>query len=192
MCYFIYAVPSYIPSITSVTNTDSSLTVNWISNPNDAYGYVVNVTENTTRSNDFIIITQMVKGGSTNTITFSGLQANTAYIVSVRAYQDVVGPESAPFGVYLEVGILTINSTSIDGNRYRINCITLYFINVHWIFDDVMITSSKGYSLLGNGRVNHTLIVGRPAKPTNVTCVARYSGVIYDRTIELEGTLYPL
>ena len=37
------------------------------------------------------------------------------------------------------------------------------------------------------GIYNHSLILGRPSESTNVTCVATYGTLVYNRTITLQG-----
>jgi hypothetical protein len=84
-------VPSFTPSsLTVVNKTATTITVSWmIPNPTDADGYVVNATSDTART-----VTQQVEEGSQNTTTLKGLTVGTTYNISVRAYQDILGPSS--------------------------------------------------------------------------------------------------
>ena len=56
-------------------------------------GYVVNVTSDTHT------VTQQVKGGSQNEMTLKGLIPVTTYDITVRAYQDILGPASNAISV---------------------------------------------------------------------------------------------
>jgi hypothetical protein len=87
----IVKVPSSTPSsVTIVNKTATTITVSWmIPNPTDADGYVVNATSDTART-----VTQQVEEGSQNTTTLKGLTVGTTYNISVRAYQDILGPSS--------------------------------------------------------------------------------------------------
>ena len=54
-----------------------------------ADGYVVNVTSDTDT-----VQTVQVEGSSNNTITLNGLRGGTTYSITVRAYQQLLGPAS--------------------------------------------------------------------------------------------------
>ena len=87
-----YLVPSSAPSGISVNKiaTTRSITVNWIAlDSSDADGYVVNVTSDTDT-----VQTVQVEGSSNNTITLNGLRRGTTYNITVRAYQQLLGPAS--------------------------------------------------------------------------------------------------
>ena len=67
----------------------------------DAYGYVVNVTSDTHT------VTQQVKGGSQNEMTLKGLIPATTYNITIRAYQDILGPASNTISIQtLSSGII--------------------------------------------------------------------------------------
>ena len=73
-----------------VTKTATTITVYWIAlDSSDADGYVVNVTSDTDT-----VQTVQVKGSSNNTITLNGLRRGTTYNITVRAYQQLLGPAS--------------------------------------------------------------------------------------------------
>uniref|UniRef100_A0A1X7T412 Fibronectin type-III domain-containing protein n=1 Tax=Amphimedon queenslandica TaxID=400682 RepID=A0A1X7T412_AMPQE len=84
-------VPVTAPSsLTVVNKTATTITVSWIAlDSSDADGYVVNVTSDTDT-----VQTVQVKGSSNNTITLNGLRLLTAYSITVRAYQQLLGPAS--------------------------------------------------------------------------------------------------
>ena len=80
------ATPFY--SLTVINKTTATITVNWTAlDSSDADGYVVNVTSDTDT-----VQTVQVKGSSNNTITLKGLRGGTTYSITVRAYQQLLGP----------------------------------------------------------------------------------------------------
>ena len=84
-------VPATAPSsLTEVNKTATTITVSWTPlDSSDADGYVVNVTSDTDT-----VQTILGDGSSNNTITLNGLRALTTYIITVRAYQQLLGPAS--------------------------------------------------------------------------------------------------
>ena len=86
--YVILLAPGFTPSPTLVNKKATTITVSWTPVPSDADGYVVNAT------NDTHTVTQQVKGGSQNEMTLKGLIPATIYNITVRAYQDILGPAS--------------------------------------------------------------------------------------------------
>ena len=93
----ISLVPATAPSsLTEVSKTATSITVNWTAlDSSDADGYVVNVTSDT----DTVQTVQM-EGSSNNTITLNGLSVLTTYSITVRAYQQLLGPASSAISVF--------------------------------------------------------------------------------------------
>ena len=90
-------------SLTVVNKTATTITVNWTAlDSSDANGYVVNVTSDTDT-----VQTVQVKGSSNNTITLNGLRERTAYNITVRAYQQLLGPGSSTVSVQTLPGIAT-------------------------------------------------------------------------------------
>ena len=86
----ILSAPSSSPSIPIlVTKTLTSITINW-SYPNisDVDGYIVNASS----LNDYVI--QQVFNNSVSQTTLNGLLPGTTYTITVRAYQDILGPPS--------------------------------------------------------------------------------------------------
>ena len=101
MSCLILSAPGFTPSPPTLVNkTATTITVSWIPVPSDADGYVVNVTSDTH------IVTQQVKGGSQNETTLKGLIPATSYIITVRAYQDILGPASNVISVQTSLGIV--------------------------------------------------------------------------------------
>ena len=89
MSFVILSAPGFIPSPPTLVNkTATTITVSWTPVPSDANGYVVNVTSDTHT------VTQQVKGGNQNEMKLKGLIPATTYDITVRAYQDIVGPAS--------------------------------------------------------------------------------------------------
>ena len=90
--------------------TCTTITVSWTSDPSDADGYIVNVTSDT----DTVQQTQQVEGDSQNTITLEGLRNGTTFNITIRAYQDLLGPASSPIivqtfdGEFLPSGVCTV------------------------------------------------------------------------------------
>ena len=84
-------VPATAPSsLTEVNKTTTTITVSWTAlDSSDADGYVVNVTSDTNT-----VQTVQVEGSSNNTITLNGLNIETTYSITVRAYQQLIGPAS--------------------------------------------------------------------------------------------------
>ena len=101
MACLILSAPGFTPSLPTLVNkTATTITVSWTPVPSDADGYVVNVTSNTHT------VTQQVKGGSLNETILKGLIPVTTYDITVRAYQDILGPASNVISIYTSSGIL--------------------------------------------------------------------------------------
>ena len=88
-----HVVPATAPSsLTEVKKSATTITVSWTSlDSSDADGYVVNVTSSDT---DTVQTVHQVKGSSNNTITLNGLRRGKTYSITVRAYQQLLGPAS--------------------------------------------------------------------------------------------------
>ena len=82
--------PSSPPSTpTLVSKSLTSITINWTyPDISDVDGYVVNASS----LNDYVI--QQVNGSSVSQTTLNGLLPGTTYNITVRAYQDILGPAS--------------------------------------------------------------------------------------------------
>ena len=105
----LYIVPATAPSsLTEVNKTTTTITVSWTSlDSSDADGYVVNVTSDTDT-----VQTVQVEGNSKNTITLNGLRRGKTYSITVRAYQQLLGPSSSTISIFThcqqELGILIL------------------------------------------------------------------------------------
>ena len=89
-----------------VNKTATAITVNWTAlDSSDADGYVVNVTSDTDT-----VQTVQVEGSSNNTITLNGLRVETTYNITVRAYQQLLGPASSTISVQTLPGILLMHA----------------------------------------------------------------------------------
>ena len=101
MSYIILLAPGFTPSPPTLVNkTATTITVSWTPVPSDADGYVVNATS------DIHTVTQQIKGGSWNETTLKGLIPVITYNITVRAYQDILGPASNTINVQTLSGIL--------------------------------------------------------------------------------------
>ena len=71
-----------------IKKTATTITVSWTAlDSSNADGYVVNVTSDTDT-----VQTVLVEESSNNTITLKGLRGGTTYSITVRAYQQLLGP----------------------------------------------------------------------------------------------------
>ena len=122
MSYVTLLAPGFTPSPPTLVNkTATTITVSWTPVPSNADGYVVNVTSDTHT------VTQQVKGGSQNEITLKGLIPVKTYDITVRAYQDILGPASSAISVQTNVILTTgiyfnllFDISIIYNNRYTI------------------------------------------------------------------------
>ena len=102
MTNVILSAPKFTPSPPTLVNkTATTITVSWRPVPSDANGYVVNATSNTH------IVTQQVKGISQNEMTLKELIPLTTYNITVRAYQDILGPASNVISVQTNINLTT-------------------------------------------------------------------------------------
>ena len=94
--YLCFLVPSSSPiDITVVSTSTTSITVNWMYDTSDADGYVVYYNGTA----------KLVVGGDVKETTLDGLIPGTSYSITLRAYQDILGPPST-----------TCIATTDDGN----------------------------------------------------------------------------
>ena len=66
-------------------------------------------------------MTQQVKGGNQSTTTLKGLRGGTTYSITVRAYQDILGPVSNTISVQTYPGITNVSITYHFYFSYYIN-----------------------------------------------------------------------
>ena len=210
MSYLILSAPGFTPSPPTIVNkTATTITISWTPVPSDADGYVVNV------SSDTHTVTQQVKGGSQNEMTLKGLIPATSYDITVRAYQDILGPASNAINVQtLSSGIvMSINLplschfsvissinwtfvssiTELQNTQYHIDCITTTVnvtTDVYWLVNGVMKYNSN-YELTDSDLLiyNNTLLVypNPLGVSVNVTCIAMYKGVNYSDNVILQS-----
>ena len=86
--YFVnYLAPSSSPSIPSLVNkTLTTITINWTyPNISDVIGYVVNANH----FSDYVM-----KQCNSSQTALNGLLPGTTYNITVRGYQDILGPPS--------------------------------------------------------------------------------------------------
>ena len=203
-------VPATAPSLLKVHKTATTITVNWTAiGSSDADGYVVNVTSDTDN-----VHTVQVEGSSNNTITLNGLRGGTTYSITVRAYQQLLGPASSTISVQTLPGIATapfnllvtflvINSihwtlvssiTQLNSTEYHIDCLTTTDANpstdVYWLVNGVMKSNSM-YTSIDVLTYNNTLLVyPDPLEVSvNVTCIAMIGGVNYSQFVILHGMI---
>ena len=106
----ILLVPATAPSsLAVVSKTAITITVNWTAlDSSDADGYVVNATSDTDT-----VQTVQVEGSSNNTITLNGLRVETTYNITVRAYQQLLGPASSTISVQTLPGIAIVAGNAL-------------------------------------------------------------------------------
>ena len=97
----MFIAPSSSPVITVVSTTTTSITVNWMYDTSDADGYVVYYNGTA----------KLVEGGDMKETTLDGLIPGTNYSITVRTYQDILGPPS------------TILNTATDNGKCRVSTI---------------------------------------------------------------------
>ena len=90
--YYFLSAPSSSPSIPIlVTKSLTSITINWTCpNISDVDGYIVNASS----LNDYVIQQVIVNNNSVSQTTLNELLPGTTYTITVRAYQDILGPPS--------------------------------------------------------------------------------------------------
>ena len=103
LLHYILSVPSSAPSVTLINKTVTTIIISWTAlDSSDADGYVVNVT-----SDIDTVQTVQVERSSNNTITLNGLRGGTIHNITVRAYQQLLGPASSTISVQTLPGITT-------------------------------------------------------------------------------------
>ena len=142
----IILVPATAPSsLTEVNKTATTITVSWTAlDSSDPDGYVVNVTSDTDT-----VQTVQVEGSSNNTITLNGLRELTTYSITVRAYQQLLGPASTiSIFTHCQEGILILIVTNVSIDfigiylRYNGNC----FHNGSYFWDSSVNSVTKAIS----------------------------------------------
>uniref|UniRef100_A0A1X7VP42 Fibronectin type-III domain-containing protein n=1 Tax=Amphimedon queenslandica TaxID=400682 RepID=A0A1X7VP42_AMPQE len=191
-------VPATAPSsLTEVSKTATTITVSWTAlDSSDADGYVVNVTSDTDT-----VQTVQVEGSSNNAITLNGLNIDTTYSITVRAYQQLLGPASTISVQTLPVinsinWTLVSSITQLNDTQYCIDCLTTTDINpstdVYWLVNGVM-KSNSNHSSIDALTYNNTLLVYPDplGVSVNVTCIAMIGGVNYSQSVILHAPSGP-
>uniref|UniRef100_A0A1X7TH58 Fibronectin type-III domain-containing protein n=1 Tax=Amphimedon queenslandica TaxID=400682 RepID=A0A1X7TH58_AMPQE len=198
-CNVTLKVPATAPySLTEVNETATTITVSWTAlDSSDADGYVVNVTSDTNT-----VQTVQVEGSSNNTITLNGLRGGTAYNITVRAYQQLLGPASSTISVQTLPVVNSINwtlvssTTQLNNTQYRIDCLTTTDINpstdVYWLVNGVMKSNSM-YTSIDVLTYNNTLLVYPDplGVSVNVTCIAMIGEIKYNQSVILHAPSGP-
>ena len=145
-------------------------------------------------------------GGSQSTTTLKGLRGGTTYSITVRAYQDILGPVSNTISVQTYPGIVIVrynfiyvviisfnwtmvsSITELENTQYSIDCHAIATTDVYWLVNGVMKNSSTHLSINGLIYNNTLLVYPDPLGVSlNVTCIAMYEGVKYSNTVILQG-----
>uniref|UniRef100_A0A1X7TNB3 Fibronectin type-III domain-containing protein n=1 Tax=Amphimedon queenslandica TaxID=400682 RepID=A0A1X7TNB3_AMPQE len=191
-------VPATAPSsLTEVSKTATTITVSWTAlDSSDADGYVVNVTSDTDT-----VQTVQVEGSSNTIITLNGLNIEATYVITVRAYQQLLGPASTisvqTLPVINSINLTLVSSiTQLNNTQYRIDCVTTTDINsltdVYWLVNGVMKSNSM-YTSIDVLTYNNTLLVYPDplGVSVNVTCIAMIGGVNYSQSVILHALSGP-
>uniref|UniRef100_A0A1X7VM53 Fibronectin type-III domain-containing protein n=1 Tax=Amphimedon queenslandica TaxID=400682 RepID=A0A1X7VM53_AMPQE len=186
------------PSLTKINKTATTITVSWTAlDSSDADGYVVNITSDTDT-----VQTVQVEGNSNNAITLNGLRGGTTYSITVRAYQQLLGPASTISVQTLPVinsinWTLVSSITQLNNTQYCIDCLTTSDIinpstDVYWLVNGVM-KSNSNYSSIDFFTYNNTLLVYPDplGVSVNVTCIAMIGGVNYSQSVILHAPIGP-
>ena len=105
-----FLAPSSSPTSITVVSTTTSITVNWMYNTSDADGYVVYYNGTA----------KLVEGGDMKGTTLDGLIPGTSYSITVRAYQDILGPPSTTLDTITDDGKLDLCQYIISCKCYSI------------------------------------------------------------------------
>ena len=197
-----FSVPGSAPtSVNVIRKTFNMINLHWTAlDSTDADGYVIYVTNDT----DTVQRVQ-VEGSSNNVFAVTGLKGGTTYSITVRAYQQLVGPPSntitvqtlpsiatMPFNIfyYINFIFLVILVSSIIHLSTSIHCLTPSFIDpltdVSWLVNGMMKNNTL-YTLTDSLTYNNTLLVyPDPLEETiNVTCTAMIGGINYSQLVML-------
>uniref|UniRef100_A0A1X7V1E1 Fibronectin type-III domain-containing protein n=1 Tax=Amphimedon queenslandica TaxID=400682 RepID=A0A1X7V1E1_AMPQE len=184
--YIFVTAPATAPSsLTEVSKTATTITVSWTAlGSSDADGYVVNVTNDTDT-----VQTVQVEGSSNDTLKVEGLEVNTTYSITVRAYQQLLGPASSTISVQTLPVIIV--SSIIQPNSTTVDCLTPTSTDVYWLVNGVM-KSSSHYSEDNGVRYNTLLVYpDQLEESVNVTCIAMIGGVSYSQSVILHAPSGP-
>ena len=91
----VAVAPNFVPELKTVcAKSTTSLSISWaLPSPSlDADGYVIYF-----NSSDMSSMSVKVEGGDVSEYTLGGLSPSTKYTITIRAYQDILGPASEPY-----------------------------------------------------------------------------------------------
>lgn len=206
------SVPASPPfSLTVVNKTISTITLSWAAlSFSDANGYVVNVTSDT----NIVKIVRVDNGDQNIITTLEDLRAETTYSITIRAYQQLLGPATSAIHVqtlpgivrvlyninifYVYIAIYSINWTLISSisqltnTEYRIDCVTATDTNhstsVYWLVNGVK-KNSLMFMLVDSQTYNNSILVYPNPSGVSivVTCIAKNEGNVYSKFVKLHG-----
>jgi hypothetical protein len=179
--------PKVILSIEVIKVTAHTVTIAWESVGSlVADGYVVNITaingSNTTTEE----MVHFIEGCNEDTTIIYGLARETIYDITIRAYQDILGPASEPVRIEtLSSAISLVNwtqvspMTNLQYTEYRIDCITVDFDPSESVIFFINGRPVDGLSSYSNDNgmtfINTIFITPDPlGVSTNVTCSVEY------------------
>ena len=93
--------PNFTPTNLAILHKNATgITISWTAvNASDADGYIVNITLlSSAHTNN----PTLVDVGNVTQYTLSGSVSGETYILTARAYQDLLGPESGPINITIE------------------------------------------------------------------------------------------
>jgi hypothetical protein len=137
-------------------------------------------------------VTQQVEGGIQNTASLTGLRIGTTYNISVRAYQDILGPVSNTITtqtIKLATKWKLVSSiTELLNAQYDIHCEALGATNIYWLINGNMRTNS----ILTKIRriVHNSTILVHPdplGVSINATCVAMFDKVSFSDSVIIKA-----
>ena len=192
--YVCCLAPASSPtSITVVSTTTTSITVNWMHDISDADGYVVYYNG----------MAKLVEGGDMKETTLDGLIPGTSYSITVRAYQDILGPPSTTLNTATDDGKLlkcklnnlinVIVSTSVSiqrvslltdllsNNMYSIQCTIDILPNA----TDINGTAT----LINNVYASSTTVSAVLGDDLTATCNWNVNGGMFTNTTTAQGIL---
>ena len=130
----MFLAPSSSPTdITVVSTTNTIITLNWMYDTSDADGYVVYYNGTA----------KLVEGGDIKEAMLDGLIPGTSYSITVRAYQDILGPPSITLNTATDNGKLRFISSEL----YNLNVIVTTSISIQRVSPLTDLLSNNMYSI---------------------------------------------
>ena len=97
----MHTAPNFTPTNLRILHKNATgVTISWTAvNASDADGYIVNITLlSSAHTNN----PTLVDVGNVTQYTLNGSVAGETYLLTARAYQDLLGPESGPINISIE------------------------------------------------------------------------------------------